>query len=274
MESDPNKTNLPATNVGAQFYSLERPEPSPKYLELARAAPCRLDRPKKLLIVLDLNGTLLVRSRESYTSIARPFVRKFLEYCLKHHCVAIWSSARRRNVGNMLAGLFAPHEIPQLVTVWCRENSRLGEFVDQKVQVYKQLQWLWDDPMVKASACTLRDTNDLSTEKSVPEPCVWDQSNTVLVDDSLEKADSEPYNLLQVEEFKGDAGSSQGDVLGAVLAYIEDLAWERDVSSAIHYKPFECARSQGWNWLVGCPDFDNEQERNLVARDTQQEGER
>lgn len=79
---------------------------------------------------------------------------------------------------------------------------------------------------------------------------------------------------MQVEEFTGNAGNTQEDVLGAVLAYIEDLAWERDVSSAIHYRRFKCARSQGWNWTVECPDFDDEQERNMVARDAQQESER
>ena len=65
-----------------------------------------------------------------------------------------------------------------------------------------------------------------------------DQTNTVLADDSLEKADSEPYNLAQVEEFTGEAGGTQCDVLGAVLAYIGDLAWVRNISSPIHYKPF------------------------------------
>jgi hypothetical protein len=133
---------------------------------------------------------------------------------------------------------------------------------------------MWDDPMVQASTCSPRGTNNPGTEQPDPELWVWDQTNTVLLDDSLEKADSEPYNLLQVEEFTGNAGSSQDDVSGAVLAYIEDLAWERDVSSATRYKPFECAGSQGWNWTAGCPDFDSEQDRNMEARDTKSEPER
>lgn len=117
MASDPNKTDLLATSKSAQFYSLERPEPSPEYLKSARAAPCRLTHPKKLLIVMDLNGTLLVRNRASWTSINRPHVVKFLEYCLKHHRVAIWSSARRRNVMDMLAHLFTRQQVSQLVAI-------------------------------------------------------------------------------------------------------------------------------------------------------------
>ena len=264
MAPRPDNTYRPATKVRAHFYILERPEPSPRDLELARAAPFRLNFPKKLLIVFDLNGTLLVRASGSNTTTLRPHVRQFLEYCLKRHCVAIWSSARLRNVERMLASLFTPHEVSQLVAIWGREDSRLGSLIDENVRVYKRLQWLWEDPIVQASASRQEDLVFPSTEQPGPGFCVWDQTNTVLVDDSLEKADSQPYNILQVEEFTGNANDSQDDVLGAVLAYIEDLAWERDVSSAIHYKPFECARTQGWNWRVGCPDFNGEQKKNTA----------
>lgn len=126
---------------------------------------------------------------------------------------------------------------------------------------------------MQAAACRSRDPDVPGRKQSDTGSDTWDQTNTVLVDDSLEKADSEPYNLVQVEELTGKAGDAQDDVLGAVLAYIEDLAWERDVSSAIHHKPFECARRQGWNWKIGCPDCDNEQERSAARRDTQEESE-
>lgn len=169
---------------------------------------------------------------------------------------------------DILTHLFIRQQVSQLVAVWPRGESRLGELLDEKVPVYKQLRWLWDDPLVQASACSPKDVSNPGTEQPDPESCVWDQTNTVPLDDSLEKADSEPCNLLQVEEFTGNAGSSQDNVLGAVLAYIEDPAWEPNISSSIHYRPFECARSQGWNWTIGCLDFDSEQERNVVARNT------
>ena len=53
--------------------------------------------------------------------------------------------------------------------------------------------------------------------------CVWDQTNTVLVDDSLETPDSQPYNFLHVEEFTHGGGNTQDDILGAVLAYMKNL---------------------------------------------------
>jgi hypothetical protein len=269
-----NHTKHAATQSRTQFYCLERPEPSPRYLELARAEPCRLYHPKKLLIVLDLNGTLIVRADDSNIPTPRPHVFQFLAYCLKHHCVAIWSSARRKNVEKMMTYLFTRNQISQLVAVWSREDSRLGEFFDRKIQVYKQLHWLWSNLEVQNSARRSQIPELPSTEQSALVTGAWDQINTVLVDGSLEKADSEPYNLVQVEEFTGNTGDARGDVLGAVLAYIEDLAWERDVSSAIRHKPFECARTQGWNWKTGCPDFDSDQERNSVACIAQEAAER
>jgi len=171
----------------------------------------------------------------------------------------------------MLTYLFTKRQISQLVAIWSREDSRLGELVDEKVQVYKQLRWLWDDPTMQAAAGRSRDPDVPGMKQSNTGSDAWNQTNTVLIDDFLEKADSEPYNLVQVEEFTGKAGDTQDDVLGVVLAYIEDLAWERDVSSAIHHKPFGCARRQTWNWKIGCPDFDNEQERSAARRYTQQE---
>jgi len=269
METTPANTNHPPEGVRTQFYSLERPEPSARYLELARARPIRLNHPKRLLIVLDLNGTLLVRTSDGGRPRTRPHVYMFLAYCLEHHHVAIWSSARRKNVDKMMTYLFTREQISELVAIWSREDSRLGEFTNQKIQVYKQLRWLWDDPKVQTSACKTTKNPDIpSNEQSDAVSRVWDQTNTVLIDDSLEKADSEPYNLVQVEEFTSHAGDSQDDILGAVLAYIEDLAWERDVSSAIHHKPFECARTQGWNWKIGCPEFENDRERASVAMAT------
>jgi hypothetical protein len=113
----------------------------------------------------------------------------------------------------------------------------------------------------KSCASKSRKSELSGSEQSAPASGLWDQTNTVLIDDSLEKADSEPHNLVQVEEFTGSARDPQEDVLGAVLAYIEDLAWERDVSSAICQKPFEGARTQRWNWRIGCPEFDSDQEK-------------
>lgn len=141
-----------------------------------------------------------------------------LDYCIKYQATAIWSSAHRKIFDLMVKHLFKPHQIPQLAAIWSREDSRLGEFFNEKMQVYKHLRWLWDDPTMQASAYRSRNPDTPGTELSDPGSGTWDQTNTVLVDNSLEKADSEPYNLVQVEEFTGKAGDARDDVLSIVLA--------------------------------------------------------
>lgn len=193
----------------------------------------------------------------------RAHVVEFLAYCFKHHAVAIWSSAHRKNVIKMMGQLFTKEQVSQLVAVWSREDCHLDQYFGDNVQVYKQLRWLWEDPEVQAAAQA-----DGKSILPVTQPdlgsAVWDQSNTILIDDSMDKADSEPYNLILVKEFTGNAGDSKKDMLGSVLAYIEDLAWESNVSSAIHCSPFDSVNSPGWNWKIGCPDFDCNERSDAV----------
>jgi hypothetical protein len=232
-----------------RLYLLPRPKPSPSYLEQAQLSPRRLSNPKKLLIVLDLNGTLLVRSNRGSNYTPRPHVDKFLAYCLEHHALIVWSSARLQNVTAMVAQLFTAEQRKKLVKIWSRNDLRLGKHFDAKVQVYKQLTWLWEDPEVQASfpmPATLPFRFEDGWKDSLPTK--WDQTNTVLLDDSVDKAASEPHNLLQVDEFTKENIGNGEDVLGRVLAYIEDLKWEADISAAMRARPFVNGQGEVWNW--------------------------
>ena len=72
-----------------------------------------------------------------------------------------------------------------------------------------------------------------------PAATKWDQSNTVLLDDTIAKAASEPHNLLQIDEFTREIKQGGKDVvLNRVLAYIDDLKWEADISAAMRERPF------------------------------------
>ncbi|KAJ3472217.1 hypothetical protein NLG97_g11180 [Lecanicillium saksenae] len=66
----------------------------------------------------------------------------------------------------------------------------------------------------------------------------WNQTNTVLVDDSSEKARSEPHNLLQIPEYDGMANEPPF-VLPQVHDYINELAYQTDVSRYIRKNPFK-----------------------------------
>ncbi|KAK2069616.1 hypothetical protein P8C59_004176, partial [Phyllachora maydis] len=92
---------------------------------------------------------------------------------------------------------------------------------------YKRLSALWNCPDVAAS---------------YPAPPGrggrWDQGNTVLVDDSPEKARSEPYNAITIPAFLGGGEPERRAVLPLVHDYLNTLACQVDVSRYMRMHPF------------------------------------
>ncbi|KAI1308777.1 HAD-like domain-containing protein [Xylaria venustula] len=202
------------------------PDPTPEYLALASHPPFLLPQPRNLLVVVDLNGTLLHRpSRRSPTRfVERPFARPFLSYCVNTFTVVIWSSAKPSNVENMCRQLLTPEDRAKVVAVWGRESFGFSAAdYNQRVQCYKRLTALWNNPAIAASH---------------PDGEKWSQLNTVLVDDSLEKARSEPFNLVQIPDFIGNA-QEPGFVLPQVHDYLNDCSQQANVSAYIKGQPFQ-----------------------------------
>ena len=195
-----------------------------------------MQQPRPLLVVLDLNGTLLHRKNRGSSFVGRPRVNEFLHYLFSHHSVMVWSSARPDNVQGMCEKLLLKPQKEQLIGIWARDQLRLpADAYNQKVQVYKQLSWIWKDKKIQSAN---------------PNPIeYWSQENTVLIDDSVEKAASEPYNLIQLEEFENKTEQVEVDVLGQVVKYLELLRWERDVSAYVRWKPFAFDPEKAFNWM-------------------------
>lgn len=204
-----------------RLHMMERPTPTPAYLQAAFQQPQLLKSPRPLLVILDLNGTLLFRKNRGSSFIARPHVYSFLEYIFSNHLVMVWSSARPENVTKMCEDLFTPEQQAQLVAVWARDKLNLTPAAyKEKVQVYKQLSWVWNDTSIEG-------------KKS------WTQADTVLIDDSVEKAASEPYNLLRIDEFEGKPEQMKTDVLSQVTDYLGQLQLQCDVSAFMRTRPFQ-----------------------------------
>lgn len=203
------------------------PQPSHTYIAASHGLTQRLYTPQKLLVVLDLNGTLLYRpSRKNPTKfVLRPDTKLFLQRCLDSYAVVIWSSARPENVLRMCQSLGA-QDMSRVIAIWGRDRFGLTlEDYNSRVQCYKRLTRLWEDPIVS---------------QAHPEYHLgrrWDQTNTVLIDDSLEKARSEPNNLVEIPEFTGDL-QEQGDILRNVDEYLQELSMTSNVSSFIRQHPF------------------------------------
>ena len=207
---------------------LPAPTPTLEYRSIA-SLPCRIaSRPHHLLLILDLNGTLIYRRRASSTYAPRPSLQNFLEYCLANHSVLIWSSATPSNVAAVCSKLFSPEQRQKLLGVWGRDTLDLTK--DQyisKTQVYKRLERVWDGFALRHS----HPNADIGER--------WSQANTLLLDDSVVKAQGQPFNLVQVPEFTSAGQQEKGqDVLGQVKAYLEKARMYENVSAFVRNERF------------------------------------
>lgn len=198
------------------------PNPTAQYIAKSNTPLATLAEPRRILVVVDLNGTLLYRPNKHrpFDFVERPHARRFLAYCLDTFHVAIWSSARPDNVHKMLEQLLDKSQRSRCLVTWARDHFGLspGDY-NSRVQCYKRLTRIWADSTITAAG-------------------QWDQSNTVLVDDSTEKGRSEPYNILTIPEFSG-GHSEPTDVLPQVHDYLNLLCHQADISSFIRRNPFK-----------------------------------
>ncbi|KAF2640530.1 HAD-like protein [Massarina eburnea CBS 473.64] len=217
---------------------LPAPEPTSQYRIQAMGEPEAVDPPTPKLVILDLNGTLLYRpSRKQPTKmIGRPYLTQFLNYLFENFSVMVWSSARPDNVKALVDTGLGPLQ-DQLVARWARDTLGLSpQHYNMNVQCYKNLDLVWDSEVGKG----------------------FNQSNTILIDDSALKASAQPFNLLEIPEFTGE--SSPNDVLGEVAGYLELLRMQEDVSKFIFKTPFKANQTWSYNWELLGPALQTEGE--------------
>lgn len=146
----------------------------------------------------------------------------------------------------MVNALFADKPLwkSRIAAIWNRDDLRLGPHYNTRVQIYKQLSWLWEDPIVQSTF----PEND-------PGTC-WDQSNTVLIDDSKFKALSEPHNLIQIDEFTIERARSgqPDDTLLAVANYLEGVKKSSDASVIMKNLPFVYVPMELGTWSCSWED--------------------
>lgn len=230
----PQSSKIRSNSKETTLQHITAPIPTAGYLKNAYGYPTQTLLPQRLLLVLDLNGTLLYRPNASSNYLPRPFLAPFLAYCLANHSVLIWSSASPQNVSAICAKLFQPQDRRTLLGEWARDTLGLTpEQYFSKVQVYKRLDQIWHDPRLSAS-------HPLASEGQR-----WGQENTLLIDDSPMKASAQPYNLLRIPEFI--MNTTEIDVLGQVVGYIEEARRRDNVSAYVCSRKFEV--DDGWTWV-------------------------
>lgn len=210
------------------------PLPTTQYLQQARSEPRKSDSARPLLLVVDLNGTLVERKKGSSNFVGRPNVTPFLKYVLDNHTMLIWSSASPQNVMKVCQRLFSKKDRQKVIGEWGRDTLDLTpEQFKEKVQVYKKLDKIWRNETIKY------------THPNAEKGEIWDQTNTILIDDSRTKAAAQPHNLLEIPEFKNKAEQKKTDVLKQVAGYLEELRWQVDVSAFIRTRSFRI--DDGWS---------------------------
>lgn len=128
----------------------------------------------------------------------------------------------------------------QPIRQWARDTLDLTrrEYVE-KVQVYKRLDRVWASDDIQ------------KYHRAYSSGGRWDQSNTVLIDDSTLKAAKQPFNLLEIPEYvrqDHEASERKSSVLARVTAYLETLRQWDDVSCYIRSSKFEAETSPSWDW--------------------------
>ncbi len=233
----PRKSSPSITDSNDDLIYLPAPKPTSAYVDDANATPNLLPSPQRLLLVLDLNGTLLHRSRASQKYTSRPGLPEFLKYAFANHCLFIWSSAQPHNVKGVCSRLFSRDQREMLLGEWGRNTLGLtSSQYKERVQVYKRLDRIWGDEVLQ------RLHPDFEKGER------WNQNNTMLIDDSALKASAQPFNHVEVPEFVRGGGEKEEDgrdVLGQVVEYLEEARKWSNVSGFVRQKPFKM------DWAAG-----------------------
>ena len=164
------------------------------------------------LLILDLNGILchrirkrkepegILAYRQSSSSsqstsnitiagtpvIPRPHLHEFLSFLDAHFCLAVWTSAKPKTAKQLVAALFPDHVAQKLLFVWGQNRCKAtGEQHESETVFEKELHKVWNDfPL-------------------------WNQFNTLLLDDSPEKCDSFRHNALHPPPMHGQQSVSK-----------------------------------------------------------------
>ncbi|KAJ5701485.1 hypothetical protein N7488_009033 [Penicillium malachiteum] len=227
------------------------PKATEEYMQQAQGEPQRCAK-RPLLIILDLNGTLICRKHRKYPPVfvERHGLTAFLDELCRNYSAMIWTSSKPQTLNAVAQKLFPPGKNKrQLVACWGRDKFGLtSRQYNAKLQVYKELEKVWADPEIQATYPTKgagplmaggKFAKKKAKAKAAPKRVFppgqrWDQTNTILIDDSKLKALSEPYNIFEIPEFTNDPNIDETTLFRRVLARLDALAHYDDVSKVFH----------------------------------------
>ncbi|RUP06380.1 NLI interacting factor-like phosphatase-domain-containing protein [Jimgerdemannia flammicorona] len=209
--------NTMATSLTISSDQRQLEGPSQAYIDLSLRPSVELDTPSLKLLVLDLNGTLIYRNKPKSGITPRPFLRDFLNFAFAHFDVMVWSSAQPENV-NRMTEFFGSHK-KDLIATWDRKSFDLSPAqYNKKSLTIKNLEAIWN--------------KSIAVHR-------YDQTNTILVDDSPLKAQLQPFNCLHLPEFdKKRCGRGTDHELQHAITYLDRARRQSNVSSWMRANPY------------------------------------
>ncbi|KGO70689.1 NLI interacting factor [Penicillium italicum] len=231
------------------------PLPTLQYTNQASLKPEKTEK-RPLLVILDLNGTLIYRKLRKFPPkfARRSGLDHFLAMLIENYKVMIWSSSQPPTVNAVCEQIFPGPMHDALVARWGRDKFGLtASQYNKKLQVYKELHKVWAEANIQGSFPGNEHLKDPPAQSpsvdaphknrkqklreaeaaKLPAGHRWDQTNTILIDDSKLKASSEPFNILEIPEFANDPNIDETKLFAKVLARLDYLAHHDDVSKVL-----------------------------------------
>lgn len=201
------------------------PKATADYMARACSDPEYISTPQPLLVILDLNGTLIFRRRKKGGNfVKRPGLDKFIAYLFRNFTVMIWTSSRPETAANIVKQIFAHTTHRKLIDIWARDTLGLTrEQYAEKVQVYKPLDKVWRTKKIQETYPTV------TTTTTATQSC-WTHQNTILIDDSALKAIAQPYNIIEIPEFTHNPLVDEKKNMSTVMRQLRILSHQSDVS--------------------------------------------
>ncbi|KAG0621609.1 hypothetical protein M758_3G034500 [Ceratodon purpureus] len=216
----------------------------------------------KKLLVLDVNGLLVATYHKAqkmpgdlhpfklgnFYVYERPGCSEFLDFCFKNFVVGVWSSAREHNVTNLVNHIFKDLK-QELSFSWhqrhCTTTAVKHPDNEKKPIFLKELSKLWAEV----------------------NPGRFDQSNTLLIDDSPYKAlKNPPHTAIFPQTYNGD--EVDDNFLTELRSYLEGLRDAPDVQEYVRNNPIGepgiSSESPLWGYFAPILN-EGAQELNLAA---------
>ncbi|OOQ87471.1 hypothetical protein PEBR_20199 [Penicillium brasilianum] len=232
---------------------MKRPSPTKEYMLQASKPPQRSPTRRPLLVILDLNGTLIFRKHRKLPPVfaRRHGLDEFLDELTSRYAVMIWTSSKPPTLDAICNKLFPGEKRKSMVALWGRDKFGLTQTqYNAKLQVYKELRKVWASSEIQAvypgnegvkqppppkqsGGKNSKKNRNRQQAGTFPPGQRWDQTNTILIDDSKLKALSEPFNILEIPEFTNDRNIDESKLFTKVLAKLDVLARHDDVSKVL-----------------------------------------